>query len=110
MAQAEPYGEGSWELHKPKIFGGAGRGECGRSPDQKNLETSVIIEVYKISQLPEDRIENMKNIKYQKTSSGWGCRWSGAGVAPQQTHPACGPEDKQPVRLHWDARAGDQDW
>ena len=64
MANAEPYGAGSWERHKPKIFRGAGRGEWSRSPDQKNLETTVIIDVYKISKLPEDRIENIKTSSF----------------------------------------------
>ena len=101
-----------WDLGNSinRKYPGRRDGECGRSPDQKNLETSVIIEVHKISKLLEDRIENLKKINTKKHQVDGAAGGLGAGVAPQQTHPACGPENKQPVRLHWDARAGDQDW
>ena len=58
---------------------GRQQGEGGRSPDQKNLETSVIIEVYKISKLPEDRIENRKtsSIKEHQVDGAAGGRGLG---------------------------------
>ena len=83
--------------------------EWGRSPHQKNLETGVIIQVYEILKLPEDRIENGKYINIKKLQVAGAAGFSGPRVAPEQTHPAWGREVKQPVRLHWDARAFDKD-
>ena len=81
----------------------------GQIPPPKNLETGVIIQVDKISKITEDRIENGKIINIEKHQVDGAAGVSGPGMAPEQTHPAWGPEDKQPVRIHWDARAGDQD-
>ena len=66
--------------------------------------------MHKISKLAVDGRENGKNINIKKDQVHGAAGVSGAAVAPEQTHPEWGPEDKQPVRLHRDARAGDKDW